>query len=350
MPAPSSTRTDAPAIRAEAVAKAFGGGVRALDGVSFSIAPGGLIALAGANGSGKSTLLKVLAGIVAPGAGTVEVLGRDPRRGRGELRAHVGYAGQDAALDGEMTGAETLRLFHALHALPSADRRGRLAALADDYGLGDFGGRPVATWSGGQRQRLHLALATLHAPRVLFLDEPTSSLDPDGRRDLWRRLAAMRDAGATVLVATHDLPDVAAHCDRVLLLHRGRVLADDSPAALVAAHARARAVVTLERDPGDETDGLRRVLETVDGAPEVAIAGAAVTLWRARNPDGADPALALLAARGIGWRAYERRDPDLAGAYFRLTGDATASAPPEGARRGGGGTGGRGTGGGRGRR
>ncbi|HEU0053377.1 MAG TPA: ABC transporter ATP-binding protein, partial [Longimicrobium sp.] len=274
------------------MAKAYGGGVRALDGVTLAVPAGALLALVGANGSGKSTLLKLLAGIVAPDAGTIAVLGRDPRRERKALRPRLGYAGQEVALDGEMTGAETLRLFHALHALPARDRSARLAAVADDFGLGAFATRPVATWSGGQRQRLHLALATLHAPRVLLLDEPTSSLDPEGRRDLWRRLSAARDGGSTVVVATHDLGDAAAHCDRVVLLHRGRVLADGAPAALVAAHARARAVVTLDRDPGAEVEALRTALASMDGA-EVAVDGATVTLWRAANPPGEDPALAV---------------------------------------------------------
>ncbi|HEX2207685.1 MAG TPA: ABC transporter ATP-binding protein, partial [Longimicrobium sp.] len=247
MPAPSSTPTDA--VRVTGLAKAFGP-VRALHGIDLAVPRGTLVGLVGANGSGKSTLLRVLAGIVAADDGKVEVLGMDPRRDRASLRPRTAYAGQDAALDPEMTGWETLRLFHALQALPRAERAACLSHVADRSGLAAFAGRAVGTWSGGQRQRLHLALATLHDPDLLMLDEPAAALDPDGRRDLWRQLAEYRDSedGRTALVATHDLADVAAHCDLAVVLHQGRLVAADAPAALVAAHARARTALTHARE------------------------------------------------------------------------------------------------------
>ncbi|HYJ78729.1 MAG TPA: ABC transporter ATP-binding protein [Longimicrobiaceae bacterium] len=315
------------------MAKAFPGGVRALDGVGCTVPAGELVALVGANGSGKTTLLRVLAGIVAPDAGAVEVLGLRPRQDRRALRARVGYAGQDAALDPELTGWETLRLFHALLGLHDGGREERLAGVVHDYGLMEFQSRRVAACSGGQRQRLHLALAALHSPALLLLDEPGASLDPEGRRELWARLAAWRDAGRTVLAATHDLADAAARCDRVLLLHAGRVLADGAPAALVAAHARARTVVTLAGPPGAEGGALRAALAALPGAPEVALDRQTLTLWRDRNPPGAEPALEVLAAHGVACRGFERADPDLAGAFFRLTG-AAWTEPAAGSGRG----------------
>lgn len=312
--------------------KRFPGGVRALDGVGFALPPGELVGVVGANGSGKSTLLRLLAGILEADAGTVEVLGAAPREAG--VRARVGYAGQEAALDPEMTGAETLRLFYALRGLPHRERRPRLARVREEYGLGPFCDRRVSTCSGGERQRLHLALATLHAPPLLLLDEPTTSLDPEGRRGLWGRLAAWRDEGRTVLVSTHDLPDVAARCDRVLLLHAGRLLAAEAPGALVAAHGRAGAVVTLARAPGPEAGALRRALGALEGAPEVVLDGCILTLWRDRHPRGGEPALAVLEAHGVPYRGFERREPDLAGAYFRLTGSPWAGTPSPRPRRG----------------
>ncbi|HYR12497.1 MAG TPA: ABC transporter ATP-binding protein, partial [Longimicrobium sp.] len=229
MPAPSSTPTDA-AVRLTGVAKAFGA-VRALDGIDLAIPAGALVGLIGANGSGKSTLLRILAGIVAADAGTVHVLGMHPRSARSSLRGATAYVGQDAALDPEMTGWETLQLFHALQGLPRRERKACVSSVADRSGLRPFADRPVGTWSGGQRQRLHLALATLHAPELLMLDEPAAGLDPDGRRDLWRQLAEYRNSGdgRTALVATHDLADVAAHCDLAVVLHGGRLIAADAP-------------------------------------------------------------------------------------------------------------------------
>jgi len=348
MPAPSSTPTD-PALRAEGLTRRFAGGVAALDSVSFAAGPGELVAVAGANGAGKSTLLRALYGILTPDAGRAWVLGMDVRRHRAAVRARAGYAAQEPALDPEMTGWETLRLFHALLGLSRRGREHRLRDAADEHGIGAVCGRFVATWSGGERQRLNLALATLHAPPVVLLDEPTASLDPAGRRELWRRLATWRDAGRTVLVATHDLADAGARCDRVLVMRAGRVVADDSPAALVAAHARARTTVTLADAPEGAADELRAALAALPDAPEVEVRGGTVTLWRARHPDG-EPALELLAARGVRWRAWEREEPDLAAAFFRLTGaapaDVKAARPGDGRRPGGGGGGGRGGGGG----
>lgn len=353
MPAPSSTRTEA--VRLAGLAKSFGP-VRALDGIDLAIPAGALVGIIGANGSGKTTLLKLLAGIVAADDGRVQVLGMDPRRDRSSLRARMAYAGQDAALDPEMTGWETLRLFHALQGLPRAEREACLSGVADRSGLRAFAERPVGTWSGGQRQRLHLALATLHAPDLLMLDEPAAALDPDGRRDLWRQLADYRDSGDghTALVATHDLADVAAHCDLAVLLHHGRLIAADAPAALVAAHARARTAFTLTREAQAE-DALGPLLARLPGVQEVSVSGATVIVWRDESPAGADPLVGVLASAGHTVRGYEHHEPDLAGAYFRLTGSpwavpelaATRGAGGGGGGRGGGGGGG---GGGRGRR
>lgn len=340
MPAPSSTPTDA-AVRTAGLSKTYGA-VRALDGVGVELPPGELVGIVGPNGSGKSTLLKVLAGIVAEDEGTVEVLGMHPRRGRATLRARTAYAGQEVALDPEITGRETLRLFHALQGLPRRERGACLATAAERAGLAPFADRPVGTWSGGQRQRLHLALATLHGPELLMLDEPAGPLDPEGRRELWGQLSAWRDADPrnTALVATHDLADVAAHCDRVLLLHEGRLAAAGSPAALVAEHARARTVVALAGEDGAE--GLDAALAALPGVREVRVDGATVVVWRDAHPDGDDPVLRLLASGGRTIRRFERHEPELADAYFRLTGsrwavpELASAAPGPGTGAGGG--------------
>jgi len=309
-----------PAVRAEGLVKTFGAGVRALDGIEFSIPPGELVALVGPNGSGKSTLLKILYGITAADAGDARVLGLDPRRERASLRAQVGYAEQETALDPEMTGRETLRLFYALRSLPPRDRDARLARLAGEYDIGSFWDRLVGTYSGGERQRLHLALEAMHEPRLLLLDEPTANLDPTARRALWSRLVAWRDADRTLLVAMHDLAEVATYCDRVILLDRGHLLADDAPRALIAAQGRARTEITLASGLGTNTPRLISELRELPEEPEVAIDGETITLWRARNPEGSEPALDLLASRGVYYLRVERAEPDLASVYFRLAG------------------------------
>lgn len=336
MPAPSSTPTSVePAVRVEGLEKRFGGDVYALRRIDLSLPAGELVALIGANGSGKSTLLKILAGMIPPDAGSARVFGLDPRRQRRKLRPRVGYVGQDADLDPEITGWETLQLFYALRGLPHAARRERLEWLAEDHGLESFADRFIGGYSGGQRQRLHLALETMHDPSLLLLDEPTSSLDPGGRRRLWSHLASWREAGRTIVVCSHDLAEVAANCDRVVLLESGRILAADSPRALVAAHGRACTIITLAHPAEEEEESLGNALAAMPGGPEISIDGATVTIWRDRYPEGNEPALDILAARRIDYHRHERREPDLAGAYFRLTGN-TLNAPQEGERRGGG--------------
>jgi ABC-type multidrug transport system ATPase subunit len=309
-----------PAVRAEGLVKTFGAGVRALDGIELSIPSGELVALVGPNGSGKSTLLGILYGVIAADAGEARVLGLDPRRDRASLRAQAGYGGQETALDPEMTGRETLRLFYALRSLPHRDRDARLARLAEEYDIDSFSHRPVRTYSGGERQRLHLALEAMHEPRLLLLDEPTANLDPTGRRALWSRLVAWRDVGRTILAATHDLTEVATYCDRVILLDRGHLLADDAPRALIATQGRARTEITLAYELGRNAEGLVSELRELPEKPEIAIDGGTITLWRVRNPEGGEPALDLLASRGLPYLRVERAAPDLSSVYFRLAG------------------------------
>lgn len=320
-----------PAVSVEGLVKTFDAVVRALDEVTLSIPSGELVALVGPNGSGKSTLLEILYGITAAEAGVTRVLGLDPRRDRASLRVQAGYVEQETTLDPEMTGRETLRLFYALRSLPHRHRDARLARLAEEYGIDSFWHRPVATYSGGERQRLHLALEGMHEPRLLLLDEPTANLDPAGRRALWNRLVAWRDAGRTLLVATHDLAEVANYCDRVILLDRGHLLANDAPGALIAAYGRAYTTITLPDGLGGDASGLVSELRELPEEPEVEIDGGTITLWRACNPEGSEPALDLLASRGISYLRVERAEPDLAGVYFRLAGKGLTT-PGERAR------------------
>ena len=322
MSEPSSTQTEsATAIRVEGLGKTFPDGAQALQAVDFSLFAGELCALIGENGSGKSTLLKILFGALRADEGRVGVFDCDPRVDGAAVRRRTGFAEQDPILDPEMTGWETLRLFYALRGLAHRSRQPRLAELVEEYNLGAFCHRRIARYSGGQRQRLHLAVETMHDPRLLLLDEPTASLDPDGRRDFWRRLVQWRDAGHTILVATHDLSDVSAHCDRLLLFQGGRLLAADTPAAVAAAHSRSRAVIELWKAPLD-TESLRRELSGLAGVTDVNIDDRRVTLWRDRPPEHGELAFDVLAARGVGFRSYEQQEPDLASAYFRLTGGA----------------------------
>ncbi len=206
------------------VGKDFGA-VAALADLDLDLPRGTVTALLGPNGAGKSTLLRLLAGRLPSSAGTVEVLGvADPakagRNERNALRRDLGFVPQDLALDPEMTGRETLDLLAALHGVPRSHRPARIAELAANFGIEKPLDRPVATWSGGQKRRLHLAAGMIHDPALLLLDEPTAGLDEEGSAWLWAELGRRAARGATVVIATHD--HVAAEgADRVVVLEKG---------------------------------------------------------------------------------------------------------------------------------
>jgi ABC-2 type transport system ATP-binding protein len=235
---PTEDGGDDAAARARGVGHRFGGGP-VLAGVDLALRRGAVTALVGANGSGKTTLLRILAGILEPSAGEVEVLGvarpaRSGRRGRVALRRRAGYVSQDPALDPEMTGGEILALAAALYGVRRRRRRQRVAELAAAFGVASHLPRRVRTWSGGLRRRLHLAAGMVHDPELLLLDEPTAGLDPEGRGLLWADLAARAAGGAAVAVVTHDLAAAERHAATVVILDRGAVVAAGSPRQLCA--------------------------------------------------------------------------------------------------------------------
>lgn len=234
-----------PAARAHGVGHRFGG-TPALAGIDLELRRGEITALVGVNGSGKTTLLRILAGILEPDAGAVEVLGipQPARSGQGArraLRRRSSYLSQDPALDPEMTGAETLTLVASLYGVPRRHRRRQVAELAASFGVTSHLSKPVSTWSGGLKRRLHLAAGMIHDPELLLLDEPTAGLDPEGRRLLWDDLAARAGRGRAVAIVTHDLRAVERRAGTVVLLDRGTLVAAGSPAALLALEGGGRA-------------------------------------------------------------------------------------------------------------
>lgn len=261
MSEPSTTpAASGAAVHLRGAARRWPGGVTALAATDLELPRGAAIAVAGPNGSGKSTLLSLLAGRLTPSAGRVGVLGLDlGRRGdRRRLRRRIGYLQQDPALDPEMTGAETLALFSALHGIRRGRRRAQAAELAAAWGLGEHLGRRVATYSGGLKRRLHLALGEVHEPDLLLFDEPTAGLDPAGRERVWERIAAHRAGGRTVLVATHDLAEAGRRCDLVVVLLGGRLLTVASPASLLVAHGAGDLGAVYARLTGEPPEGPRR--------------------------------------------------------------------------------------------
>ena len=209
--------------------KRYGDHVAVAD-VSFRVAEGEIFGIAGPNGAGKTTTVECLEGLRKPDAGTVQVLGLDPQRDRDRLRRLVGIQLQESQLQDRLRVGEALKLFSSFYPRPADWRQ-----LMTDVGLADKQNTAFAKLSGGQKQRLSIALALVGNPRIAILDELTPGLDPQARRDTWSLIRAVRDRGVTVVLVTHFMDEAERLCDRLAVIDAGRVVALDTPAALVAA-------------------------------------------------------------------------------------------------------------------
>jgi ABC-2 type transport system ATP-binding protein len=221
------------AIEVEGLAKRFGD-VVALERVDFEVPVGTVFGLLGPNGAGKTTCVRVLSTILHPDEGRAHVLGRDVVRDAREVRSLIGLAGQYAAVDPNLTGRENLRLVGKLAHLAPKSERPRADELLELFGLADAGDRTVRTYSGGMRRRLDLAAALVHKPPVLFLDEPTTGLDIQGRSDLWDMIRELVAGETTVLLTTQYLEEADRLAERIAVVDGGRVIANDTPQALKA--------------------------------------------------------------------------------------------------------------------
>src|SRR5437899_9509781 len=221
------------AILVEGLAKRFGE-VVALDGIDFKVPAGSVFGLLGPNGAGKTTAVRILATVIAPDGGRAEVLGHDVRREAETVRYLIGLAGQNAAVDPNLTGRENLWLIGRLTQLPVKAIGPRAAEILERFGLADAADRPVRTYSGGMRRRLDVGAALMHRPPVLFLAGPTTGLDPERRNELWEVIPELVADGTTVLLTTQYLEEADRLADRIVVVDKGRVIADDTPEALKA--------------------------------------------------------------------------------------------------------------------
>ena len=314
-----------PAVLADGLVKTFRGGVRALDGVSLQVQPGTVLGLLGPNGAGKTTTVDVLTTLLLPDAGRAEVAGIDVLGDPEAVRRSIGLAGQYAAVDENLTGAENLTLVGRLNHLPAAESKARAAELLDRFGLGDAGGRPAKTYSGGMPRRLDLAAALVARPPVLFLDEPTIGLDPRSRIDLWAVIEDLVREGTTLLLTTQYLEEADRLADRISVVDRGRVIAEGTSAELKARLGGALVEVRL----ADE-DEARRVVGALSGAG----AGPATTdeeIVRVPVNDGTSTLAEVvrrLDAEGVSARGLQLREPSLDDVFLALTGHAAEQEDP----------------------
>ena len=279
-------------VVARGLRKAYGG-VTVLDGVDLEVGAGEVLALLGPNGAGKTTTVRILSTLARPDAGTATVAGADVLRRPAQVRASISLTGQYAGVDEHLTGEENLRLMARLTHLARRDVRVRSAELLARFGLEDAARRTVRTYSGGMRRRLDLAISLLGRPQVLFLDEPTTGLDPRSRNDLWQAVREVVAAGTAVLLTTQYLEEADQLADRVAVIDRGRVIADGTAEALKQTVGSAHVELRL-RSVGEEriaTDGtvpdVRRILADVEER------GLDVESWQVRTPTLDDVFLAL---------------------------------------------------------
>jgi ABC-2 type transport system ATP-binding protein len=288
------------------------GDVVAVDGIDLAIAAGECFGLLGPNGAGKTTTVEILEGLAEPTAGDVEILGLRWDRHADALRERIGVALQETRLTDKLSVAETLRLFRTFYARPRP-----LEDLLADVQLGEKRDAWVSKLSGGQRQRLALACALVGEPEILFLDEPTTGLDPQSRRQVWELVSGYRARGGTVLLTTHYMEEAERLCDRVAIVDRGRVIREGTPRALIASLG-AEHVVEFEVDgPGAPDEAALRRLPSVT---EVRRDGRAFSLT-AGAPHLAIPALiAALSAAGLPLARLGTRHATLEDVFVALTG------------------------------
>jgi ABC-2 type transport system ATP-binding protein len=317
--------SSSPAIEVNGLVREFKGGIRAVDGLDLTVGTGEIYGFLGPNGAGKTTCVRILTTLLRPTGGSARVAGHDVVAHADAVRRSIGVALQEAAIDPLMTGRELLRMQGALHGLRGPQARERATVLLDRVGLTQAGDRRVGGYSGGMRRRLDLALALVHRPRVLFLDEPTTGLDPTSRAALWREVRALNDEGTTVFLTTQYLEEAEQLADRVGIIAAGRLIAEGTPDELktrvgqpqvhveladpaCAQRARAALAPLGELEPPSPGAPTRVVLRT--GAGKAAIA----------------PAIRALDEHGVEVESIEVQSPSLDDVFEAVTGSQLEGA------------------------
>ena len=309
-------------IAASGLRKSFrtrGREVEAVRGVNFDVQSGEIFGFLGPNGAGKTTTLRMLATLLPIDAGTGVVAGFDVSRAPGEVRARIGYVGQLGGADDLATGRENLVLQGRLYGGAREPVRARVEELLELLDLAGFADRRVKTYSGGQRRRLDVALGIVHQPAVLFLDEPTTGLDPQNRANLWDHLRVLRERGTTIFLTTHYLEEADALCDRVMIIDHGLIVAEGTPRELKREVVGDSVVLNVAHGA---TERARELLADAQFVSEVGAADEDGQL-RCYVEDGAaalPEILRMLDGAGVGLRAISLSEPTLDDVFLAKTG------------------------------
>jgi ABC-2 type transport system ATP-binding protein len=315
------------AIEAEGLIKTYAKEVKALNGLSFAVAPGSVFALLGPNGAGKSTAVKILTTLTTADAGRATVAGLDVRGQADAVRRTIGVVAQSSGVDIQATGRENLRLQGQIHGIRGRAIEERAGELLERFGLAEAADRVARGYSGGMQRRLDIAMALVHDPAVLFLDEPTTGLDPEVRADMWSEIAKLaRERGKTVLLTTHYLEEADQLAERVAIVDRGQIVAEGSPEELKR-ELRGDAIhVDLA---GDYNGAVNRALADLALIRDIALDG---RVLRARADDGARAVplvLQALEAHGVAVSSVRVARPSLDDVYLKYTGRTFDAAEAE---------------------
>jgi ABC-2 type transport system ATP-binding protein len=312
------------AIQADGLIKNYGD-VRALDGLSFTVEEGTVFGLLGPNGAGKSTTVKVLTTLARADQGTATVAGHDVLGEPGRVRRSIGVVAQRSGVDRDMTGRENVKLQGHLQGMRGRDLDRRVDELLEQLGLSDSARRVARTYSGGMQRRLDIAIGLVHRPRVLFLDEPTTGLDPEVRAAMWHEIGRlMADEGLTILLTTHYMEEADRLASRVAIVDRGRVVAEGSPAQLKS--SLQGEAVHVELDGTNVNGNVELALQGVPGLRDVLVEGRAL---HARVDDGARAVpivLAALDSHSVPVATVTVARPSLDDVYLRYAGRSFAEA------------------------
>jgi ABC-2 type transport system ATP-binding protein len=298
------------AISIRDLEKTYQGGKRALDGVSLEIPRGGIFGLLGPNGAGKSTMINILAGLVNKSGGSATIWGFDIDKHPRNAKVSIGIVPQEILFDPFFTPAETLEIQAGLYGVPRAERR--TAELLRAVRLEDKADAYSRTLSGGMKRRLMVAKAMVHAPPILVLDEPTAGVDVELRQQLWDYVRELNRGGVTIVLTTHYLEEAEALCDRIGIIHHGRLIANEETRALVGMTQEKAVVVTVDRD-----------IEAAPAAPCFdkieMVAARTVSITYRKDRVNAGEVLAALQKDGLGIVDVTTRDPDLEDVFLNLT-------------------------------
>jgi len=315
--------TTDPVIVADGLDKRFGETVAA-DGLTFSVSGGSILAVLGPNGAGKTTTIRMLTTLLVPDGGRASISGHDVVSEPDAVRRNIGLAGQSAAVDEKLTVRQNLDLFGRLYHLPTAERKARVESLLERFGMAEYATRPAEVLSGGERRRLDLAAALIADPPAVFLDEPTTGLDPRGRAAIWAEVRGMRDAGAAVLLTTQYLEEADQLADDIIIIDRGAMVASGTSGELKRQLGQDVLEITVA-DPGRREDavaalGTRHAVAVDAQSVQLSVAG----------PDDSLEALRRVGDAGIELADFQLRQPTLDDVFIEITGRPTTETARSG--------------------